>query len=175
MSGLAERPLALRRGRTADAEACARIEALCAAQFRDSAHPEVAERASPPPAAHAAAAERGGLWVAQSEGRIVGFAIVAAGDGALHIRELDVDPRFQRRGVARALLERLAEAARDETLGALTLTTFRDVPWNAPAYARMGFSVLPEPDWTPACREERDAIAAPGYEVSARVAMIRRL
>ncbi len=32
---------------------------------------------------------------------------------------------------------------------AVTLTTFRDVPWNAPWYARRGFAVLPPERWGP--------------------------
>jgi hypothetical protein len=31
----------------------------------------------------------------------------------------------------------------------VTLTTFRDVPWNAPFYARLGFRILEPSAWTP--------------------------
>ena len=34
--------------------------------------------------------------------------------------------------------------ARSHGYGAVTLTTYRDVPWNAPFYERLGFSVLDE-------------------------------
>ena len=31
----------------------------------------------------------------------------------------------------------------------ITLSTFRDVQWNAPFYAKLGFRILPQDDWTP--------------------------
>jgi hypothetical protein len=41
--------------------------------------------------------------------------------------------------VGRQLLLAAIEHARREQMRAVTLTTFRDVPWNAPFYQRMGF------------------------------------
>jgi hypothetical protein len=40
------------------------------------------------------------------------------------------------------LLDRAAADAAAKGLRALTLTTFAEVPWNAPYYARCGFRVL---------------------------------
>ena len=42
----------------------------------------------------------------------------------------------------------------------VTLTTFADVPWNAPLYRRYGFRDMPRdalPDWLAAVRDEEDA------------------
>lgn len=58
----------------------------------------------------------------------------------LHIHEMSVDPRFQQRGIGAGLLRACAVDARNCGFAALTLTTFRDVPWNGPFYARMGFA-----------------------------------
>lgn len=41
-------------------------------------------------------------------------------------------------------MEAAIEAARGRQLDAATLTTFRDVPWNAPFYVRLGFEILTE-------------------------------
>jgi ribosomal protein S18 acetylase RimI-like enzyme len=51
----------------------------------------------------------------------------------------------QGRGVGRRLLEAARRFAEERRLVAMTLTTFRDVPWNGPFYERAGFrEVAPE-------------------------------
>lgn len=52
---------------------------------------------------------------------------------------------FQGRGIGRALLTTAANWARATGLQSLSLTTFRNVPWNAPFYASFGFR-----EWDPA-------------------------
>lgn len=42
------------------------------------------------------------------------------------------------------LLEQVIDGARQMAYPAVTLTTFRDVPWNAPFYTRLGFAMLDE-------------------------------
>ena len=82
-------------------------------------------------------------WVACGEdGRPVGFALVDLVDGCAHVEQLSVRPSQQRRGHGRALLDAVAAWARSLNLPALTLSTFREVPWNAPAYERLGFRPL---------------------------------
>ena len=60
-------------------------------------------------------------------------------------------------------------------LDALTLTTFRDVPWNAPYYRRCGFRVLDEQEWTPGLRAIREREAGHGLDRWPRVCMRRDL
>ncbi|TGS57679.1 GNAT family N-acetyltransferase, partial [Mesorhizobium sp. M3A.F.Ca.ET.201.01.1.1] len=62
--------------------------------------------------------------------------------GALHIWELDVRLDRQGSGIGRALIERAIEDAKRRGLSTVTLTTFRDVAWNAPFYRKFGFRVL---------------------------------
>jgi GNAT superfamily N-acetyltransferase len=80
-------------------------------------------------------------------GRCVGFVCGEREDDILHIWEMAVPRDRQRRGIGRALLETLIETARSHGLSAITLTTFRDVPWNAAFYRRFGFAIL-SPDET---------------------------
>jgi GNAT superfamily N-acetyltransferase len=83
------------------------------------------------------------LWVARSEaGEPVGFALLCLVDGQPHVEEIDVDPAFGRRGIGRALLETALAWARGAGHRAVTLTTFRDIPWNAPFYESAGFRLL---------------------------------
>jgi predicted N-acetyltransferase YhbS len=86
-------------------------------------------------------------------------------DGHLHVEQVSVDPAYARRGVGRALIGRLP--------GELTLTTFAEVPWNAPYYARLGFTVLPGEALTPALRAIRAREAAHGLDRWPRVCMTR--
>ena len=65
-------------------------------------------------------------------------------DDALFIVEIAVHQQWQGRGIGRMMLTRVADTARAMGYPALTLTTFREVPWNAPFYTRLGFCMLDE-------------------------------
>lgn len=82
------------------------------------------------------------VWVAVVDGELVGFAYADLLDDAVHLEELDVLPAWGRRGIGSALVDAVVADARRRGLPAVTLTTFRDVAWNAPYYARLGFRVL---------------------------------
>lgn len=75
----------------------------------------------------------------------VGFVGVELLDGEAHIDQLSVLAAEGGRGTGRALLDEAIRWARHAGLPAVTLTTFRDVPWNAPFYRRVGFEVVTEP------------------------------
>ncbi|GAB1824407.1 GNAT family N-acetyltransferase [Herbidospora sp. RD11066] len=96
-----------------------------------------------------------------------GFALVGVVDGGTHLDQLAVHPVHEGKGLGTALLEAVC------ALGDVTLTTFRDVPWNAPWYARRGFAILPAASWGPELAalvaHERDL----GIEVAPRVVMRR--
>ncbi|WP_206604336.1 hypothetical protein [Arthrobacter pityocampae] len=64
---------------------------------------------------------------------------------------------------------------RQQGCSALTLTTFADVPWNAPYYARLGFAIVAPERLTPGLRAVRDHEAAVGLDAWHRVAMRRPL
>ena len=121
-------------------------------------------------AAHAAR-----LWVADVDGTPVGFALYGALDGQAHLLEMDVDPAFGRRGIGRALLEAVCDAARSEGFPAIVLTTLADVPWNAPFYARAGFVEWPPEHWGDGMREVIAQERRLGFPMQLRVAMRRAL
>ena len=104
----------------------------------------------------------------------VGFVCVDLVDGNPHIWQLAVHPDHGRQGIGRALVEATCEWARSEHFGAITLTTFRDVPWNGPFYESLGFvtmeSLTPE---LSAIREHERSIGDDAY--GTRVAMERPL
>ncbi|MGA3354183.1 MAG: GNAT family N-acetyltransferase [Acidimicrobiales bacterium] len=74
----------------------------------------------------------------------VGFVSVEVLDGSAHIRQLSVLPPMQRRGIGRALVAAACDWARAQGYRAVSLTTFRDVPWNGPFYNKLGFFELQE-------------------------------
>lgn len=75
---------------------------------------------------------------------MVGYLAASVMAHRLHIDEVDVLRHRQGQGIGRRLLQTAADYARDTGLTQLSLTTFRDVPWNAPFYAAFGFR-----EWDP--------------------------
>ncbi|MBE3285759.1 GNAT family N-acetyltransferase [Enterobacter cloacae complex sp. P31C] len=118
---------------------------------------------------HLGYAERGLSWLALANERPVGFLLAEAHPSALYIVELSVDLAWQGKGIGRQLIARAADHARKVGLTSLTLTTFRDVPWNAPFYAKLGFEYVTE--LTPELREKREEEAAHGLAYNSRCAM----
>jgi GNAT superfamily N-acetyltransferase len=97
--------------------------------------------------AHDVAIANGTLWVAEdAAGAIVGFLTAQPFADALHVWEMAVRTTAQRKGVGALLLAASIDHARRLGLPTVTLTTFREVPWNAPFYGRCGFEVLADDD-----------------------------
>ena len=86
---------------------------------------------------------RGLVWVAVEGDRPLGFASTEPFEDALHLWELAVRLDVQGQGAGRALVMAVAADARARSLPAVTLTTFRDIPWNGPFYGRLGFVEIP--------------------------------
>ncbi|MFJ4246855.1 Predicted N-acetyltransferase YhbS [Pseudomonas helmanticensis] len=135
----------IRLARPADAVALPAIERSAAELFRrDPSLAWLADAEVPDVAQHLLAIQHKHVWVAENtEGQLAGFLRAVQIDGQLHIEELSVSQGFQGQGIGRALVTAAIEKARQQQLQAVTLTTFRDLPWNAPFYQRMGFIELP--------------------------------
>jgi GNAT superfamily N-acetyltransferase len=117
-------------------------------------------------------AQAGRSWVAEgSAGRIVGYAVVEIVDNCAHIEQLSVDLEHQGQGIGTALIEEVEAWATSRGLGALTLTTFDDVPWNRALYEHLGFSVLAEDELSAGLREIRQDEAKRGLDPEIRVCM----
>lgn len=115
------------------------------------------------------------LWIACDGDAIVGFAVASIVGENAHLDEVDVHPDQGRRGIGAALVAEVCAWARAAGFRAVTLTTLRDVPWNAPFYERLGFGVLREDEWSPELREIFTDDARRGIPTSDRVAMRRDL
>jgi ribosomal protein S18 acetylase RimI-like enzyme len=122
----------IRLARAAELSAVQRIDRASAQMFNDVGMPEIAGMLWPLQAL-AACREAGRLRVITgTDDRPAGFLVADVVDGCLHVEQVSVDPGSARRGLGRALLEHAAEQAAVAGVPALTLTTFADVPWNAP-------------------------------------------
>lgn len=106
---------------------------------------------------------------------VVGFAVVNTVDGHAHLASLGVHPDYGRQGIGGRLLAAACAAATAAGRRAMTLTTFVDVPWNAPWYAARGFAELRSDRWGPELRAQWAAEVAAGIVVAPRVAMIQAL
>jgi ribosomal protein S18 acetylase RimI-like enzyme len=97
------------------------------------AHPDAIEL----PLAQIAA---GGVFVAEWNGTIVGFATVEPrGDGESELDALFVDPNMRRRGIARSLIQHCAEVARTQKSAALCVV---GNPHAKDFYTACGFNVV---------------------------------
>lgn len=101
----------------------------------------------------------------------VGFALMLAIDNNLHLEELDVLPEHGRKGIGRALVMEVCEKGRREGYKGVTLSTFRDVPWNGPFYTSCGFQVLQPADLTHGLMAIVESERAVGLRVELRQIM----
>lgn len=123
-----------------------------------------------------AAQQAGLLWVVLAADEPVGFALLeAVTDRWLHLEEMDVHPQHGRRGIGAALLNHVCEWAAARGYSEITLTTFRDVPWNMPFYSRHGFAEIPADTLRPELVAMVADEAARGLDPGRRVAMRRSL
>ncbi|MGX7675565.1 GNAT family N-acetyltransferase [Plantactinospora sp. DSM 117369] len=166
----------IRPARQPDLPGLRDIERAAGRAFRDIGMPEIADD-EPPSVAELARHQRAGLaWVAvDADDLPVGYLVAEPVDGNLHVEQVSVHPRAARRGVGRQLIAHLAAYAAASGVPALTLTTFTDVPWNAPYYSRCGFVVLDERELSPGLAAIRAREAAHGLDRWPRVCMRRDL
>lgn len=117
--------------------------------------------------------DRWGLWVAvDSADRPVGFAHCrAVGRETLYLAQLSVHPEHAGHRLGARMIERSARFHGPRGITRLTLTTFRDLPWNAPYYARLGFREVPDLTAEVFLQRQIQAQVQAGFAAESRVAM----
>jgi len=153
------------------------IERAAGAAFRDLGMSLVADDDPFTLAELQAWVDAGRAWVAvlPDHEHADGYLVLDLVDGAAHIEQVSVHPDAARRGVGARLVEHAAEWAAGHGFTALTLTTFREVPWNGPYYERLGFRYLEAADEGPGLRTVRDHERAHGLDAWPRASMRRDL
>ncbi|MDT7565852.1 MAG: hypothetical protein QOG76_4476 [Pseudonocardiales bacterium] len=117
----------------------------------------------------------GGTEGGGAGGKLLAFLLAEPVDGNLHIAQVAVHPAAAGHRLGAALIEHLARLAVADRAPRLTLTTYREVPWNAPYYRTLGFGEIPEPELGPRLRLIRDLERKAGLDRWPRVAMSRPL
>jgi GNAT superfamily N-acetyltransferase len=108
--------------------------------------------------------------------RPVGFSVLEIVDGDVYIDEVDVHPSHGRRGLGTALVRASCDWALAHGYQAITLTTWRDVPWNGRFYRNLGFEEVADAALGPGLAAIRAEERRRGLETQyARCAMRRRL
>lgn len=118
---------------------------------------------------------KGHCLVAHVGERMAGWLANEPFGRELHIWEFNVDPDFQQQGIGTGLLRACLIDAVNSGFKAVTLTTFRDVPWNAPFYTRLGFEEVTALDAHPRLAGELAVEVDHGLPADRRCAMIRFL
>lgn len=145
--GRGDRSLKVRPGIEADLPRLPEIELSAVDAFLNTSIPPGPLSTATPAEGWRDALEHGTLWVVDDDqGNPIGFLGGHRDGGELHILEFDVEARHQGKGLGRLLLNHVIAWARAQGLSELTLTTFRNIAWNGPFYAKMGFAELADAD-----------------------------
>jgi len=166
----------IRLARPDDLPELAEVESAAGLLFRDIGMDVVADDAPPTVAELTPYAADGRAWVFTGPGdRPVAYLLVDVVDGHAHLEQVSVRPEYARRGIGRRLVEVVREWARAHGFAELSLTTYAEVPWNGPYYARLGFEVVADEELTDGLRAIRATEAAKGLDAWPRVVMRQRL
>jgi GNAT superfamily N-acetyltransferase len=165
----------LRAAVVADVDALPEVERAAGKMFRSLGMDLVADDDDPTPQMLLGFVEAGRAWVVEDGGEIAGYLLADLVDGCAHLEQVSVHPRHAGRRLGGALVEHLAEWAAARHLPAVTLTTYRDVPWNGPYYLALGFRWLVGDELTPGLRAIRAEEAARGLDRWPRGCMRREL
>ena len=117
----------------------------------------------------------GNVFVARNiHGWAVGFALVRLRGNGLYLDQVSVHPDHGQKGIGRALVVRVLTEAEKRKLPHVSLSTFRDVAWNGPFYASMGFKEIPQEKLEPYMIEIETA-QKPFMDVTKRCFMRRKV
>ncbi|MDY7097920.1 MAG: GNAT family N-acetyltransferase [Pseudomonadota bacterium] len=163
----------IRLAKREDAEAFHSVEEDAAQLFREE--PSLEGVPVPPSSSasdYARLIARGRSLTAHIDGEIVGFAAIGPVGRELHLNELSVARAHQGKGIGATLLGAAKIDARNSGFRAITLNTYRDIPWNGPFYARNGFVEVQNFEGRPHLQESLDQAIALGMPADRRCAMI---
>ncbi|MBY8604560.1 GNAT family N-acetyltransferase [Burkholderia arboris] len=156
-----------------DAAAMAAVEVAAAQRFRAIGMTDIADGEPTDAAAVLVRIDDGRAYVAvDAQGTCVGFAFYRLLDAQrLYLEELDVAPSHAGQRIGARLIERVMARAAQAHVKQVVLSTFRDAPWNAPYYARLGFSIVDDTSLDDTLRAIRAHNVALGLDETQRVFM----
>jgi GNAT superfamily N-acetyltransferase len=168
--------LPIRRACLGDLPKLAQIERSAAFLFREAGLAWIADGDTFAPDLLDTMCREGTVWVAVDDtDEPVGFLAAHMLDEQFHIAEVSVARPAQRRGVGAALIAAAADHARTQNFRGLTLTTYRDLPWNGPYYSALGFVEVDASAAGPGHLRKLRAEAEAGHDISRRCVMAKAL
>ncbi|MFN3515108.1 MAG: GNAT family N-acetyltransferase [Phenylobacterium sp.] len=167
--------LALRPAHISEIELVREIERASAQRFVGTDRVALADDEPTDAETLARRVGEGGLLVASETGAPVAFVMFREVEACGYIEQIDVLPAHAGRRIGAALIDAVADEGRQRGWTTLTLSTFKDVPWNAPYYRRLGFVDIAEAALTPGLLAIREAHLARGLDESSRVFLRRAL
>jgi GNAT superfamily N-acetyltransferase len=165
----------VRPARAADAPLLGAVERAAAARFATIGLERIARGRPTSEAEYLKATAAGRLWVVEGEGgTVVGLALADRLDSEGFLAEISVHPDHAGHRLAARMIAAVVDWAAGRGCRSLSLTTFREVPWNRPYYERLGFVVLEEAAAGPELRAVRDRERARGVDANGpRVCMVK--
>jgi GNAT superfamily N-acetyltransferase len=116
--------------------------------------------------------QAGQIWVAiHQPDTVVGYALTRPIGPILYLQEIDIEPHHGQKGLGTALINTIKSWAKQSGHTVMSLSTFRDIPWNAPFYAKLGFRILNSSELTPSFQQIRQQEQDAGLPIADRVIM----
>lgn len=151
------------------------IEKRGGLKFADIGMEWVAERPSSNRAEIEEAVRAKSIFVAEEASTLLGFIYLGMVDDHGHILEVSVDYKMQGKGIGGKLMQKAELWAKHHDFHALSLTTFKHVPFNGPWYQSQGFTEIDPgasyPELDDIIKSERRS----DLNQSERIAMIKLL
>lgn len=147
------------------------IEGDAGTLFADFGLPEIAASAPSPEDFYRFLPKGSLVLVATETAKIVGFSVGLIVDGQAYLREVSVRRSHAKQGIGKRLIDGIIRWAIEQGFHAVTLTTFRDLPFNGLFYGKLGFKeFLPDDAW-PELRAIREKEKRDGLDIRPRIAM----
>lgn len=149
------------------------LEHAAAEMYREIGMDAIADDAPPAESELLQAVEEQRLWFAVEYGVLKAYLLGDYLPQSLHIDQVTVHPDASRRGLGALMIESVSADPRSKERGLITLTSFANVPWNAPYYERIGFIDIPESEWPEGVAEKVAAERGTDLAAWPRVVMQR--
>lgn len=162
----------IRSARVEELTLLARIEQLAGGLFLDTPYSFLVDAELLPIDFVQQRFRAGQVWVAMDrQDSVVGYAITREVDDTLYLQQIDVEPEHGQRGLGYALVDTVCSWAKIHGYRVVSLSTFRDIPWNAPFYSKLGFRILDISELTIGFQQIRLQEMEAGLPVAKRVIM----
>jgi GNAT superfamily N-acetyltransferase len=162
----------IRSARPNDLPLLARIEQSAATRFLNTPYAFLLNAQPLPPDLIQQQFQTGQIWVAiHQPNTLIGYALTRPIDHTIYLQEIDIEPQHGQKGLGTALINTIKSWANQSGHTVMSLSTFRDIPWNAPFYAKLGFRILTPSELTPSFQQIRQQEQDAGLPIADRVIM----